>query len=73
MKKKTRGPKPTPPAPNDLDTIYSVPLTGQEIDTIGNIFDQVIRASGIQGSLVVMPLLEKIVAPRKAALAAKSS
>lgn len=57
--------------PDDLDTVYQPELTGKDIDAIGNIFDQVIRASGIQGSMIVLPLLEKITAPRKAAMAAK--
>lgn len=53
----------------DANTIYRPELTGADIDLLGNLIDAWVKHGGVQVVGVAMPLLEKIVAPRKAALA----
>lgn len=55
----------------DLDTSYQVELTGRDIDLLGNLIDAWVRTGGVQVVAEAMPLLEKVTAPRRAALAAK--
>lgn len=52
----------------DANTIYRPELTGADIDLLGNLIDAWVKHGGVQVVGVAMPLLEKIVAPRKAAL-----
>lgn len=61
-------PETTGALPDDLDTIYRPELLGRDIDLLGNLIDAWVKHGGIQVVGVAMPLLEKIVAPRKAAL-----
>ena len=56
---------------NDLDTIYRPELTGRDIDLLGNLIDAWIKADGVRAVQVAMPLLEKVTAPRRAAMKAK--
>lgn len=55
----------------DLDTSYQVELTGRDIDLLGNLIDAWVRTGGVQVVAEAMSLLEKVTAPRRAALAAK--
>jgi hypothetical protein len=59
--------------PNDLDTIYQPELTGRDIDVLGNLIDAWVKHGGLQVVGAAMPLLEKITAPRKAAMKAKDA
>lgn len=52
----------------DATTIYRPELTGADIDLLGNLIDAWVKHGGVQVVGVAMPLLEKVVAPRKAAL-----
>jgi len=57
-----------PMAP-DADAIYRPELTGADIDVLGNLIDAWVKHGGIQVVGAAMPLLQKITAPRLAALA----
>ncbi len=65
---KTQVSSDTPPP--DANTIYRPEITGADIDTLGNLIDAWVKHGGVQVVGVAMPLLEKIVAPRKAAVGA---
>jgi hypothetical protein len=70
---KKATPKPAAPAqPDDLDTVYRPELTGKDIDLLGNLIDAWVKSGGVQVVAMAMPLLEKITAPRKAAMKAKA-
>jgi hypothetical protein len=56
------------PRANDLDTVYRPELTGQDIDLLGNLIDAWVKSGGVQVVAAAMPLLDKITAPRKAAM-----
>lgn len=70
MKKVEAAPS-SPQIPDDLDTIYRPELTGRDVDLLGNLIDAWVKSGGVQVVSVAMPLLEKVTAPRKAALQAK--
>lgn len=60
------------PAPiaDDLDTVYHPALTGRDIDLLGNLIDAWVKSAGIPVVQTAMPLLEKVTAPRRAAMKA---
>jgi hypothetical protein len=58
---------------NDADTVYNPDLTGKDIDLLGNLIDAWVKSGGVQVVAMAMPLLDKITAPRKAAMKAKDA
>lgn len=60
-----------PQAPTDLETVYRPELTGADIDLLGNLIDAWVKSGGLQVVHLAMPLLEKVTAPRKAAMQEK--
>ena len=60
------------PAIDDLHAVYKIDLTGQEIDLVCNYLDLVVKSGGgLQAATVILPLVEKLTAPRVAAMAAR--
>lgn len=59
--------------PNDLDTVYQPELTGRDIDLLGQCFDAVVKGMGVQFPRNGWDTLDRLVAPRLAALKDKAS
>ena len=65
---KAAAPQAAPRSP-DADTIYRPELTGRDLDVLVNLIDSWVKHGGLQVVGDAMPLLQKVTAPRLAALA----
>jgi len=57
-----------PPAIDDANTVYRPEITGRDTVQLVQFFDALVRGGGVTVASVAVPLLQKLTAPRDAAI-----